>query len=113
MNKISYGSLVCAVAVLAPMFTSCETTGDPNSGTIFWSPSKAMERRTSLLEAQASKQQELNSLQTKTSNYTSERNRLQQEKKKLEARKKADYSFQDRTDIDKAIDDIEAELENM
>ncbi len=113
MSKIARTSLISASTAIAAMLTACETTGNPYEGGIFWSPEKAMERRTTLLAEQAAKQQSLSQLMQKTTSYTSERNRLQQEKKSLEAQGKAATSFQDKAAIDKAIDDIEAKLENM
>jgi hypothetical protein len=37
-------SSLMAVLLLAGSLTGCETTGDPNSGGIFWSPTKAQQR---------------------------------------------------------------------
>ena len=113
MNKTFRFSLISTSAAIAALLTACETTGNPYEGGIFWSPQKAMERRTTILEEQAAKLRNINHLEQKTASYTSERNRLRQEKKKLEAQRKAANSLQDKASIDKAIDDIEAELENM
>ncbi len=114
MTKISRTCLISTSAAIAALLTACETTGNPNGGgALFWSPEKAMERRNAMLAEQAARQQSLGQLEQETARYTSERKRLQQEKKRLESRKKAATTVRDKADIDKAIDDIEAELENM
>jgi hypothetical protein len=41
MNKVL---LLGVLAATALAFAGCETTGDPNSGGIFWSPAKAQDR---------------------------------------------------------------------
>lgn len=41
MKKLFFLSLSAAAGVFLP---GCETTGDPNSGGIFWSESKAKQR---------------------------------------------------------------------
>jgi len=113
MTKVSRTCLISTSAAIAALITACETTGNPYEGGIFWSPEKAMERRNAMLAEQAARQQSLGQLAQETDRYTSERKRLQQEKKRLESRKKAATTVRDKADIDKAIDDIEAELENM
>ncbi len=37
-------SIACSLAASAIGFTSCETTGDPTQGGIFWSENKAQDR---------------------------------------------------------------------
>lgn len=59
---------LCAAAVLAT--TGCETTGDPNSGGIFWSESKAQDR----LHA---RQNELNTLNRDTRELDAKNRQLQ------------------------------------
>ena len=41
MKKISLFSIIAGAGLA---LTACETTGDPNKGGIFWSPTKAQQR---------------------------------------------------------------------
>ncbi len=43
-SKLIRISIACSLAASAVGFTSCETTGDPTQGGIFWSESKAQDR---------------------------------------------------------------------
>ncbi len=49
-SKLIRISYACSLAAAAVGFTSCETTGDPTQGGIFWSENKAQDR---LAERQA------------------------------------------------------------
>ena len=43
-RKLIRIALTCTIASSAIGFTSCETTGDPTQGGIFWSENKAQDR---------------------------------------------------------------------
>jgi hypothetical protein len=64
--------LVCLAATGGAVLSGCETTGDPNSGGIFWSETKAKQRI-------YSRQQHLNDVESDTARVN-RRNR-QMEKK--------------------------------
>lgn len=50
MKKVTVPVVLCA---LSAVMVSCETTGDPRAGGIFWSPTKAQARQDALLHQQS------------------------------------------------------------
>lgn len=104
--------LKSAFAVICALCASCSLTGDPTQGGIFWSPTKAMERRQELLNQQVAKQDEYNRLTRVTSSYGNTRNRLQKENRAMKTEREATKSLKGKDAVNAAIMDIEAELEN-
>lgn len=101
-----------AFAVVCALCAACQLTGDPTQGGIFWSPSKAMERRQDLLKQQVAKQDEYNRLTRVTSSYGNTRNRLQKENRTLKTEQTATKTLKEKDAVNAAIKSIEAELEN-
>lgn len=61
---------LCSLALAAVSFSGCETTGDPNSGGIFWSETKAKQRL-------ADRQAHLNEVESDTSRQKRYNRRLE------------------------------------
>lgn len=74
-------TLIACCLVLA----SCTTTGDPTTGGIFWSRTKAMERQNMLLSELGANQAELKQEQRTTSNLVAKRNKLKAELEAIKA----------------------------
>ena len=70
MKIHTHNATICISAIFAAMLSACTTTGNPNEGGLFWSPSKAMERRQTLQAEQATKQATLDGLQKTTASYS-------------------------------------------
>lgn len=87
--KLHYHILAGALCIAA---TACTTTGDPTSGGIFWSPTKAQMRQEELLSANQALQGELKRETNKTGKLIARRDRLraQIEAKKAELRRTSD-----------------------
>ena len=64
--------LLCLASVGGLLQTGCETTGDPNSGGIFWSEDKAKQRI-------AARQQHLNDVESDTARVNRRNRRLEQQ----------------------------------
>lgn len=78
---------LCKISVLGAAFcVSCTTTGDPRSGGIFWSPSKAQERQNELLSIQASSQKAADAAENRTSSL---RNQIASLQSQIAAKKRA------------------------
>ena len=107
MKKIGLFSIVLL------SLSSCTLTGDPTQGGIFWSPSKAAERQTALLEEQRSKQLKVTALENTSSILTIRKKRLRSELDALKAQKESAAADVDVSDIDAEIRAIELELSNM
>ncbi len=73
--SINYRSMV-AVLGAAALCTACNTTGDPRSGGIFWSPSKAQARQNELLSIQDQAQQAATAAESRTGSLRSQINSL-------------------------------------
>lgn len=58
------------------LFSSCTLTGDPSTGGIFWSESKAQARQQVMLSELEGKKGKLNSLERKNAQLRHERNSL-------------------------------------
>ncbi len=112
MKTTSSICLKSAFAVICTLCASCSLTGDPTQGGIFWSQTKAMERRQELLNQQVAKQDEYNRLTRATSSYGNTRNRLQKENRTLKSEQKKTETLKGKDAVNAAIKDIEAELEN-
>jgi hypothetical protein len=63
--------LLCLSGTGSFLFSGCETTGDPNSGGIFWSEDKAKQRI-------AARQQHLNEVEDDTARVNRRNRRLEQ-----------------------------------
>lgn len=113
MKLHTHNATICLSAIFAAMLSACTTTGNPNEGGLFWSPSKAMERRQTLQAELAAKQATLDGLQKTTASYSTQKAKLLKQRDELKARKAAATSLQDEASINAAIKDIEAELERM
>ena len=64
--------LLCLASAGSLLTTGCETTGDPNSGGIFWSEDKAKQRI-------AARQQHLNDVEDDTARVNRRNRRLEQQ----------------------------------
>lgn len=58
------------------LLASCATTGDPTTGGIFWSPTKAKARQSALMSENYAMQSELASENAKTQSLIAQRERL-------------------------------------
>ncbi len=64
--------LVASIAITGAALSSCETTGDPTKGGIFWSPAKAQQRLDQ-------RQQTLNNINSDTSRVESSNQKKEQQ----------------------------------
>lgn len=69
MKKLFLFSLISGIGIA---LTSCETTGDPTKGGIFWSPTKAQQRLDE-------RQQTLNDINSDTSRVNRSNQKMEQQ----------------------------------
>jgi len=80
-HSLVRASLLAALAITSFASVSCETTGDPSTGGIFWSPQKAQARLDE-------RQDRLNHIQNRTERAREQAREKEHKIKKLKEEKK-------------------------
>jgi TolA-binding protein len=111
MNSNFYG--IASLLGVALLLSSCTTTGDPRSGGIFWSPSKAQARQNELLGIQAQAQREADAAESRTGDL---RRQISSLKSQIAAKKRSlnsTSSIEEASRIRAEIRKLEKDLDNL
>lgn len=110
MNNTTY-LILPALACLA--LSSCELTGDPHTGGIFWSPSKAEARQVALRTAAENLQETAAKEEAKTQSLTAQRNSLQKQIADKKAQLKNAQTSSEAAALESQISALESQLVNI
>ena len=102
-----------SLSAISIALVSCELTGDPNGGGIFWSETKALQRQATLQQSIQNKQSELNHLEQQGANLRSSKAKLQTEIENLKKLRTSSCSPQITNSLNKRIEQLENELRAM
>lgn len=102
-------TLISACAVLV----SCETTGDPTQGGIFWSPTKAQARQ-QILNAQLNESQaQVDALESKQNQLLKQRANLRRQISEIKRRLEGATDVSETARLQRQVKALEDELETL
>ena len=110
--NIRYSSLAAVLSTVV-LCTACTTTGDPRSGGIFWSPSKAQARQAELLSLQAMSQQEAEAHENQTGTLRRQINSLQAQIQSKKAQLNRVESIEEAARLRAEIERLENDLSDL
>lgn len=111
MKRIHAYCIILSIAGF--VLSSCNTTGDPTQGGIFWSAEKAKERQRVMLTAMNESQTQVDMLEAKQYKLAQERARLQSEIQQL--RNMSSQSLDPATlkELNNRISELENQLNDL
>lgn len=101
---------IMALAVCGLALTSCELTGDPRSGGIFWSPSKAQARQDALRNTYMSLQGQATAAEQQNASLKAKRNALKNQIAAKKAQLKATTNQAEAAMLESQIKNMENQL---